>query len=126
MWNVPVLRLADRIVPAVKKLAADKQASQQVDVTGKVNPNVLQRFPEPPLVRFRPVLDPEEAAANAKASLKGGRGAVFSDVPWPVDRDVPAGLYTLSVSTDQPFQPIDDCPVNLEPLLFNRRIPVSI
>ncbi|MBA3359994.1 MAG: caspase family protein [Acidimicrobiia bacterium] len=125
VWNVPVLRLADRLAPAVKKLAGAKQAKQQVDVTGKVNPNVVQRFARPPMVRFHPMLDPGEAAATARASLKARGATVLSDAPWPVDCDVAAGLYTLSVTTDPPFQPIDGWAVNLEPPSFDEPLRVS-
>lgn len=125
VWNVPVLRLVDRLAPLVKKLAGAKQAKQQVDVTGKVNPNILQRFAAPPPVRFRPTLAPSAAAATARASLKSRATTVVCDLPWPVDCEVAAGLYTLTVATDPPFQPIDGWAVNLEPPSFDEPLQVS-
>lgn len=116
-WHVSVMNLCKRLPKVVMRLANAHDSEQPVDVTGRVNDGLIHELSAPPDVPIGLKLDPPGANGNASATLWfNGTSAVFSNQSaWPINDVVKAGLYTLTVEANAPFQPIPHLPLNVLP-----------
>lgn len=116
-WHVSVYGLGELLARSVRRLAGESGEDQRVDITGRVNDAVIHRFERPPDVDLRLELTPEAAAQFCKASLYFGglEEVVSAATEWPLERRVRAGLYTLKVETDPPYQSIPGVPGDVRP-----------
>jgi Caspase domain len=123
-WHVSVHNLIRHLDTSVKLKASVYGATQHVDVTGRVIDGVINQLRGPPDVHCRIVLDPVAAHAVSTASLlfDGVTEVVRSLAAWPIEADVPAGLYTVDVDTQPPYRSIAGRPLSVLPPRFDRKL----
>lgn len=116
-WAVTVGSLGSYLVKQVRARAAARAQEQLVDVTGTANPAVIHRFMTPPEVALRVELSPDEAHPSSIGSLMadGTTCVCGPSTEWPAEWSVAAGLYTLNVDTEPPYQPVVHRPLLLAP-----------
>ena len=115
-WHVPVTELIKRLPDRVKALAEAENVEQSVDIAGKINEAIFHEYADIPSVDLRVELLPNEAKPISKGTLKQNASEVivedFND--WPMQEQVEAGLYLLSIQADAPFVSKDEI-LRLEP-----------
>jgi hypothetical protein len=104
-WHVPVTALISRLPERVKALAMRAGVEQSVDIAGKIHEAVLHELPAPPKVDLRIDVRPEAARLVSRGTLKQNADAVVVQdfAAWPLQRQVDAGLYLMSVESSAPF-----------------------
>jgi hypothetical protein len=116
LWHVGSTELIRVLPDRVRRLAAAEGEIQHVDVAGRPLEVVAQRFPNPPQVGLTLNLKPANAAPLPQARLLfDGQQEVSVCPPWPLKYTGPAGLYTLDVRTQAPYQALLPKPINLAP-----------
>jgi Caspase domain len=105
-WHVPVRELIRRLPDRVQELAGAENAEQSVDIAGKVHDATVQELAQTPRVDLRITVDPELARQVSRGTLSPGGGAAIIDgfSAWPLQQQVDAGLYMLTITADAPFR----------------------
>ncbi|MFH2057696.1 MAG: caspase family protein [Pseudomonadota bacterium] len=104
-WHVPVTSLIRRLPEKVSQLAASHNASQPVDIAGKIHEAVLHIYSNPPKVDLCISLIPKKAqkASTATLTFNGQIPVISNSSTWPVIDKVDAGLYLLSIKSTSPY-----------------------
>ena len=124
-WHVKTSSLLDRLRPKVDELAGRFDVVQTVDVAGRPNPGVAQQFAAPPDVDVSVELAPADAVAETTAELLlGGRTPVPTTPGWPLVTRIPAGLYSLALTTSDRWIGFHH-PLRVEPPCCNDRVSVA-
>ncbi len=97
-WHVSSTRLSEVLPRRVVALLAGTASDQSVEVTGRANPVVVQRFAETPQVDIEVVVTPEGLVPAPTANLLlEGVQPVEVEASWPLRVRSAAGLYQLTV-----------------------------
>ena len=110
-WGLQSSRLVAPLERKVQELAGEIKESQLIDVGGRVRSRPINFLPGPPTVPFKLHLDPLEAKPVSRVMLR--RDAedgpfVFDERgfdPYPVEWDLPVGLYSFDVLIQPPTDP---------------------
>jgi hypothetical protein len=109
-WHVSTFSLAERLKTHVRAIARAHGEDQDVETTGTVENAVIHRLQAPPLIHLRVNLSPNKAAPFTSASLRRRREPPVASIQnnWPLIVDVNAGLYLLEVTSQPPFNSVND------------------
>lgn len=104
-WHIPVSQLIKRLPDRVKALAEYESVEQTVDITGQIHEAILHEYTGTPSVNLRVELLPDEAQSISTGTLKQNASDVIIDDfnDWPMQEQVEAGLYLLSIQASAPF-----------------------
>jgi len=108
-WWVTTRKLFDALQPAVKRLAREHGADQNVEPVGLRANTKIHRLAGVPEVKVRLTVNPEEAEYASRLSLlfNGTEPRVENSSVWPFVDTVPAGIYKVRVTTESPYQDFD-------------------
>lgn len=104
-WHVSTTSLSVELPLAVEQVAATFGTEQDVDVAGKPNEALFHLYREPADVAIEIELQPATAIPCSR-SLRDQRFApvALPDDDWPLRATLPAGLYSIEVEPEAPFQ----------------------
>jgi len=104
-WHISVTSLIKRLPEKVQQLASDYEATQSVGVTGKIQEAVFHFYLNTPKVTIKINLLPSEAQNTSQAILSNfDESAVYTNLQkWPLNHSLDAGLYTLKINSEDPF-----------------------
>ncbi len=103
-WTVKVTGLIRALPSKVKKLSSDFGALQSVDIAGKIQEATFHIYRAIPKVKFQVDLIPEEAKTISSANITSDEGVVLENHrDWPLEKEVCAGIYLISISTNPPY-----------------------
>lgn len=99
-WSLRCMALGTHLGKRVKELAAQHGAEQLVDVTGRLADTVFHEFETPPPVQLQLTLLPKDVqgTSTASLSLNGTEPPITGLSQWPLQLEVPPGLYLLRVN----------------------------
>jgi hypothetical protein len=113
-YSVSATSLVGPLGDRVNELARAHERVQTVTAGGVLKPVPFHVLKEPPLVTLTIEVDPATASELAYASVTYDEGAFALDSerlhPPPFSRELPAGLYALSVKIEPPSPPYCDQP----------------
>jgi hypothetical protein len=124
-WWVTTFKLLDALKPAVKRLALQHGADQNVEAVGLNENTRIHRLDGVPQVPVRLALDPEAASSTSRLSLlfNATEPRVEDSDVWPYVDTMPAGYYKIKVTTQTPYRDFDKLH-RLEPPGLDRSLPV--
>lgn len=105
-WWVTTTKLLEAVKSAVKRLAQQHGADQNVEPVGLSGTTRIHRINGVPQVPVRLALNPEAAGDTSRLSLlfNGTEPRVLDSAVWPFVATVPAGFYKIKVATQSPYQ----------------------
>ncbi|MGR0320367.1 caspase family protein [Agromyces sp. ZXT2-3] len=108
-WWVTTTKLLDAVRPAVRRLAAQYAAEQNVEVVGLSARTRIHRLKGVPQVPVRLTVDPEAAGGTSVLSLlfNATEPRVTDSATWPFESTMPAGYYKIKVTTQSPYHDFD-------------------
>jgi hypothetical protein len=126
-WWVTTTKLLDALKPAVKRLARQHGADQNVEPVGLSESTRIHRIDGVPQVPIRLALDPEAAGSTSRLSLlfNATEPRVEDSAVWPFVSTMPAGYYKIKVTTQTPYHDFDKLH-RLEPPGLDGSLPVGV